>query len=80
MGVHHLQADDSPASPPPPSVPSRAAERLELLERAARADGDAGERRLGEVGGYLRLVAQPLLEPAQQGASAGEQDAALDDV
>ena len=37
-------------------------EDLELLERAARAHGDAGERALGEVHRHLRLVPEPLVE------------------
>ena len=55
-------------------------DRLELLEAAPGADGDAGERALGEVHGHLRLVPQPLVEALQQRAAAGEHDAAVHDV
>src|SRR2546430_12778751 len=44
----------------------RAVNRLELLEAPARADGDAGERALGQVDGHLRLVAQALVETGQE--------------
>src|SRR5262245_58202270 len=57
-----------------------AVDRLELLEAASGADRDAGERRLGEVNRHLRLVAQALVQPAQQGAAAREDDAAVHDV
>ncbi len=53
---------------------------LELLEAPARADGDAGQRRLGEVHRHVRLVAQPLVEPVQERAAAGEDDPAVHDV
>src|SRR3954447_24418678 len=39
---------------------------LELLEAAPRPDRHARERRLGQVGGHLRLVAQALVEPLEQ--------------
>src|SRR3954471_11213086 len=57
-----------------------AMDRVELLEAAPGADGDAGQRRLGEVHGHVRLVAQPLVEAEQQRAAAGEHDAAIHDV
>src|SRR5665213_550195 len=49
------------ASPAAVAVAARAVgavDHVELLERAARADGDAGQRRLGEVGRHLGLVAR----------------------
>ena len=67
-------------SVPPRARAVRAVDRLELLEAAARADRDARERALGEVHGHLRLVAEPLVEPLQQRAAAGEHDAAIHDV
>ena len=57
-----------------------AVDRLELLEAAAGADRDAGERGLGEVHGHLGLVAEALVEPGQERAAAGEHDAAVHDV
>src|SRR5690606_7732900 len=51
---------------------ARSVDRLELLERPARADRDARERRLGQVGGHLRLVAEALVEALQQRAAARE--------
>ena len=53
---------------------------LEHLEAAAGADGDAGERRLGELGRHLRLVAKALVEAGEERAAAGEDDAAVHDV
>ena len=38
------------------------AHRLELLEAAARADRDAGQRRLGEVRRHVRFLTKPLVE------------------
>src|ERR1700730_9230825 len=58
----------------------RAMDRLELLERPAGADGDAGERGLGEVRRHLRLLPQPLVEALQQRAATGQHDAAVHDV
>src|SRR5579864_6551340 len=60
--------------------PVGAVDRLELLEAPAGADGHARERALGEVDGHLRLVAQALVEPRQERAAAGENDAAVHDV
>ena len=58
----------------------RAVDRLELLEAAPGADRHTRERALGEVDGHLRLVAQALVEPRQERAAAGEDDAAVHDV
>ncbi len=55
-------------------------DRVELFEAAARPDGDAGERRLGEMNRHVRLVPEALVEPLQQRAAAGEHDAAVHDV
>src|SRR5581483_1478056 len=52
----------------------RAVDRLELLQAAPGADGDARERALREVHRHLRLVAQPFVEPVQERAAAGEHD------
>src|SRR5205085_10558032 len=60
--------------------PGAVAHRLELLEAAAGADGDARERRLGEVRRHVRLLAQALVEPLQERPTAGEDDAAIHDV
>src|ERR671933_686061 len=46
----------------------RAVDRLELLEAAAGADGDAGERALRQVDRHLRLVPEALVEPVQESA------------
>ena len=55
-------------------------DRLELLEAAAGADRDTGQRRFGQVHRHLRLVAQPLVEAGQERAAAGEDDPAVHDV
>src|SRR5512132_1684062 len=60
--------------------PSAPVNRLELLEAPPGADGHAGERRFGEVDGHLGLVAEPLIEPCEKSATAGEHDAAIHDV
>src|SRR5215211_7869329 len=62
------------------AVAVRAVDRLELLERAARAHRDASQRGLRAVRGHLRLVAQPLVEALEQRAAAGEHDPAVHDV
>src|SRR5215207_9663595 len=68
----------------PPSARSgilvAAVDRLELLEAAAGADRHTRERRLGQVRGHLRLVAQAVVEPLEERAAAGEHDAAVHDV
>ena len=61
-------------------VPARPVDDLELLQRAAGAHGDAGQRRIGKLCGHLALLAQALLHPLQQRAAAGERDAAVHDV
>src|SRR5271166_4380313 len=58
----------------------RAVDRLELLQRPARADRHAGEGGLREVRGHLGLLAQPLVEALEQRAPAGEHDPAVHDV
>src|SRR4051812_10200646 len=72
------------SSPGPPVarvvVAVRAVDRLELLERAAGADRDTRQRRLGAVGRHLRLLAEALVDPLQERAAAGEHDAAVHDV
>src|SRR3954447_7953578 len=55
-------------------------DRLELLERPPRANGDARQRRLGQVRGHLGLVPQPLVQPLQQRPAAREHDATVHDV
>src|SRR5215210_2288983 len=57
-----------------------ALERLQLLERAPRPLGHAGERRLGELDRHAGLAAHAVLEAAQQRAATGQQDASLGDV
>src|SRR5262252_1581404 len=50
------------------------------LEDAAAAARDAGERVVGDHHGQARLLGEQLVDVAQQGAAAGEHDAALGDV
>src|SRR6201999_1405031 len=57
-----------------------AVDRLELLERDARADSNAGERRLRQLARHLALVVEALPQALQQRANAGEGDAAVHDV
>ena len=52
-------------------------DRLELLEAPPGADGDAGERALGEMDGHLRLVTEPLVQALQQCAPAREHELRL---
>src|SRR5437660_34764 len=61
-------------------VPVRAVDRLELFQRPPGADGDARERRLGQVAGHLCLLAQPLIQPLEQRPPAGEHDPPIHDV
>src|SRR5919106_1961712 len=58
----------------------RAVDDLELLEAAPGADRHAGERRLGELHGHLRLVAEPVGEACEERAASGQHDAAVHDV
>src|ERR1700733_3789060 len=57
-----------------------AVDRLELLERDARADSNAGERRLRQLARHLALVVEALLQSLQKRAATGERDAAVHDV
>src|SRR6478735_4482100 len=57
-----------------------ALQRLELLQRLTRADGDAAERVLRGDDRHAGLVAEPGLEAVEQCATAGEDDALLHDV
>src|SRR4029079_1080854 len=81
-GTAIASAADSLATLPAmvPAVAVRAVERLDLLERPARPDRDAGQRRLRAVRGHLRLVAQALVQALQERAAAGEHDPAVHDV
>src|SRR4051812_9804017 len=58
----------------------RPVDRVELLQRPAGADGDAGERALGQVHRHLRLGADPVGQALKQRSPAGEHDAAIHDV
>src|SRR5919106_689114 len=57
-----------------------AVDDLELLQAAARSNGDASERGFGELHGHLGLLAEPLLEPGEEGAAACEDDPSVHDV
>src|SRR5207248_7199190 len=52
----------------------------ERREAPAGADGPARERAFREVDRHLGLVTQPLVEPGDERAAAGEDDAAIHDV
>jgi hypothetical protein len=52
-----------------------ALQQLHLVERLARADHDALERRRRELDGHVRLQLDPLREAAKQRPAAGERDA-----
>src|SRR5581483_4062180 len=71
---------DGSRQAPAVGVAAHPVDDLELLERATRAHRDAGERRLGEVGGHLALVAEPLVEALKERAPAGQRDSAVHDV
>src|SRR5689334_4695550 len=58
----------------------RAVDDLELLEAAAGADRHAGQRALRKVHRHVRLVTEALVEPVQERAAAGQDDAAVHDV
>src|SRR4051812_4176890 len=53
---------------------------LELVEAAAGALGDAGQRRLDQLDRQPDLVPQPLADPAQERAAAGEDDPTLAEI
>src|SRR6185503_3995961 len=57
-----------------------ALQRLELLERLPRADGDTAQRVLRGDDRHAGLVAEPCLEAVEQRPTAGEDDALLHDV
>jgi hypothetical protein len=61
---------------PPGSLPGRA----QVLERPAGAERDAGQRIVGDGDRKPGLVAKHLVEPLQQRAAAGQDDALVDDV
>src|SRR5438270_11801087 len=68
-GVDLLDAHDglpAAAVAPAGARAGAAVDRVELLEAAAGADGDAGERRLGEMHRHVRLVPQALVQALQQ--------------
>src|SRR3712207_3700550 len=50
------------------------------FEGAARADGDAGHRVLGDVAGDARLLGQQAVKVADERAAAREDDAPVNDV
>src|SRR5207245_6241139 len=56
------------------------AEEVEVLEREARALGDAIERVLGHVAGDAGNLREELVHVAQERAAAGEDHAFIDDV
>jgi len=58
----------------------RPLDHLELLERTPRADGNTGQGRLGDVRGYVRLLAHTLVEAVEQGPAAREHHPAVHDV
>ncbi len=62
-----------------PELPGHA-QAVEVVERLAGADGDAGQRRLGAIDGHPRLLGDEIVEAADERASAGEQDPVAGDV
>src|SRR3954471_13430804 len=67
---------------PYPPLLSRLEDAAEdfLFHRPAGADRDAGEGIVGDRDRKAGLVAKHLVQPLQQGAAAGEDDALVDDV
>src|SRR5579884_3310757 len=55
-------------------------QHVNLLQRLAGAAHDAGERILGDLDRHLGLLREPDIQSFQQGAAAGQGDAALHDV
>jgi hypothetical protein len=55
-------------------------QHLELLEALAGPQHHGLQRRVGDAHRHAGLVSQALVEPAEQGAAAGEHDAAIHDV
>src|SRR3990172_7822111 len=53
---------------------------VELLQAPPGADRDAGQGRLGQMDGHVRLVTKPLVETVEQRSPAGEHDPAVHDV
>src|SRR5437868_832974 len=55
-------------------------QRLEFLQTFAGTDGHARQRVLGQMHGHPGLMLEALVEPLQEGASAGQHDSLVHDV
>src|SRR5258708_32417858 len=78
----HYQEGAGPLSRPLPA-PVRyqhLLEGVEVLNAFARAEDDRLQRTVGQMDRHPGLVAQPLIQAAQQGTTAGEHDPAVHDV
>jgi Dolichyl-phosphate-mannose-protein mannosyltransferase len=62
-----------------PELPGHA-ERVEMVQRLPGAHGHAGQGRIGAIDRHPRLLGDQLVEAADQGASAGQQDPVAGDV
>lgn len=62
-----------------PELPGHA-QRVQVVQRLAGADGHARQRRLGAVDRHAGLLGDQVVEAADQGAPAGQQDAVASDV
>jgi hypothetical protein len=62
-----------------PELPGHA-ERVEMVQRLPGAHGHAGQGRIGAIDRHPRLLGDQLVEAADQGASAGQQDPVTGDV
>src|SRR5271166_160086 len=56
------------------------AQRVEVLDALAGPEHHRVQRVVGHVDGHARLLADPLVEPAQQGPAAGQGDAPVHNV
>jgi hypothetical protein len=54
--------------------------RLQVLEHLTRAADDAGQRVVGDVDRHLGGLRDALVQPGEEGASAGKDDALIHDV
>src|SRR5206468_8469690 len=70
----------TPGLPPAARAHQDALEDLELFEALPRAEHHRLQRRVGDPDRHPGLVTEPLVQPAEERAAAGEHDAAIHDV
>src|SRR5512133_3700661 len=70
----------TPDLPPAARAHQDALQDLELFEALPRAEHHRLQRRVGDPDRHAGLVTETLVQPAQEGPSAREHDAAVHDV